>query len=177
MIFVKGCAGFIRSNFVHFIKDKIYEDIVIIDKMTYAADIVNLYPLRFNRGSTGREKGNITHERVDLSDYKEVKSLFKRYKPSAVFHFAAESHVDNSIKDVTTNLLRCSVHYPVDIFHHISTDEVYGALGEYDTPFTERTAYDPQNPYSASKASSDHFVMAYKNTFDLPVKITNCSNN
>ena len=187
MIFVTGGAGFIGSNFVHLIKDKIDEEIVVIDKMTYAADIVNLYPLRFNRGSTGREKGNITHERVDLSDYKEVKSLFKRYKPSAVFHFAAESHVDNSIKDVTpflatniigtTNLLRCSVDYPVDIFHHISTDEVYGALGEYDTPFTERTAYDPQNPYSASKASSDHFVMAYKNTFDLPVKITNCSNN
>jgi dTDP-glucose 4,6-dehydratase len=187
MIFVTGGAGFIGSNFVHFIKDKIDEEIVIIDKMTYAADIINLYPLRFNRSKTGREKGNITHEMVDLSDYEEVKRLFKQYKPSAVFHFAAESHVDNSIKDVTpflatniigtTNLLRCSVDYPVDIFHHISTDEVYGALGECDTPFTERTAYDPQNPYSASKASSDHFVMAYKNTFDLPVKITNCSNN
>ena len=187
MIFVTGGAGFIGSNFVHFIKDKIDEDIVVIDKMTYAADIVNLYPLRFNRNNTGEEKGNITHERVDLSDYEEVRRLFKQYKPSAVFHFAAESHVDNSIKDVTpflatniigtTNLLRCSVDEPVSVFHHISTDEVYGALGEYDTPFTEKTAYDPQNPYSASKASSDHFVMAYKNTFDLPVKITNCSNN
>ncbi len=187
MIFVTGGAGFIGSNFVHFIKDKIDEEIVIIDKMTYAADIVNLYPLRFNRNNTGEEEGNITHERVDLSDYEEVRRLFKQYKPSAVFHFAAESHVDNSIKDVTpflatniigtTNLLRCSVDEPVNVFHHISTDEVYGALGEYDTPFTEKTAYDPQNPYSASKASSDHFVMAYKNTFDLPVKITNCSNN
>ena len=187
MIFVTGGAGFIGSNFVHFIKNKFDEEIVIIDKMTYAADIANLYPLRFNQSGVVGENCSLTHERVDLSDYQEVKKLFKKYKPSSVFHFAAESHVDNSIKDVTpflatnivgtTNLLRCSVDNPVDVFHHISTDEVYGALGECDTPFTEKTAYDPQNPYSASKASSDHFVMAYKNTFDLPVKITNCSNN
>ena len=176
MIFVTGAAGFIGSNFVHYLTERTEEDIVVLDKLTYAGDIVNLYPLWQHKV-----------ERVDLSDIEQLEPLFKKYNPSAVFHFAAESHVDNSIKDVTpflytnvigtTNLLRCAVDCDLKMFHHISTDEVYGSLGYDDPSFTEETPYDPQNPYSASKASSDHFVMAFHNTYGLPVKLTNCSNN
>ena len=187
MIFVTGGAGFIGSNFVHFLTEKTDEEIVIVDKMTYASDMANLIPLRFNIDGIDGDHEKHTLERVDLSDYDAVNKLFKKYKPSAVFHFAAESHVDNSIKDVkpfvytnvlgTTNLLQCSNDYQVEMFHHISTDEVYGSLGYDDLSFTEDTPYDPQNPYSASKAASDHFVMAFHNTYGLPVKLTNCSNN
>ena len=176
MIFVTGGAGFIGSNFVHFLTERTDEEIVVIDKFSYAANIINLYPL---------SQHNIA--RVDISNLENLRDLFKRYKPSKIFHFAAESHVDNSIKDVTpfiesnvigtVNLLRLSVDYGVEMFHHISTDEVYGSLGYDDLSFTEETPYDPQNPYSASKAASDHFVMAFHNTYGLPVKITNCSNN
>lgn len=187
MIFVTGGAGFIGSNFVHFLTEKTDEEIVIIDKMTYASDMANLIPLRFNLDGIDGAHEKHTLERVDLSDYDAVTELFKKYKPSSVFHFAAESHVDNSIKDVkpfvytnvlgTTNLLQCSNDYQVEMFHHISTDEVYGSLGYDDLSFTEDTPYDPQNPYSASKAASDHFVMAFHNTYGLPIKLTNCSNN
>ena len=176
MIFVTGAAGFIGSNFVHYLTERTEEDIVVLDKITYAGDIVNLYPLWQHKV-----------ERVDLSDIEQLEPLFKKYNPSAVFHFAAESHVDNSIKDVTpflytnvigtTNLLRCAVDCDLKMFHHISTDEVYGSLGYDDPSFTEETPYDPQNPYSASKAASDHFVMSFHNTYGLPVKLTNCSNN
>ena len=176
MIFVTGGAGFIGSNFVHFLTERTDEEIVVIDKFSYAANIINLYPL---------SQHNIA--RVDISNLENLRDLFKRYKPSKIFHFAAESHVDNSIKDVTpfiesnvigtVNLLRLSVDYEIKMFHHISTDEVYGSLGYDDLSFTEETPYDPQNPYSASKAASDHFVMAFHNTYGLPVKITNCSNN
>jgi dTDP-glucose 4,6-dehydratase len=176
MIFVTGGAGFIGSNFAHFLTEQTNEEIVIVDKFSYAADMTNLYPL---------SQYNVA--RVDISNMENLKNLFKTYKPSKIFHFAAESHVDNSIKDVTpfiesnvigtVNLLRLSVDYEVEMFHHISTDEVYGSLGYNDSSFTEKTPYDPQNPYSASKAASDHFVMAFHNTYGLPVKITNCSNN
>lgn len=175
MIFVTGAAGFIGSNFIHFLSKKTDEEIVILDKLTYAADLDNLKPL------------NTPVVHVELEDRLWLKQVFDKYKPSKIFHFAAESHVDNSIKDVmpfiesniigTTNLLRLSVDHEVEMFHHISTDEVYGALEYTDPPFTEKTNYDPQNPYSASKAASDHFVMAFHNTYGLPVKITNCSNN
>jgi dTDP-glucose 4,6-dehydratase len=176
MIFVTGAAGFIGSNFVHFLTKKTNKKIVVIDKITYAGSIKNLYP--FSQHEI---------ERIDIADFEELDRVFVKYKPSAIFHFAAESHVDNSIKNVkpfidtniigTVNLLQLSVDYDVEMFHHISTDEVYGSLGYNDSSFTEETSYDPQNPYSASKASSDHFVMAFHNTFGLPVKITNCSNN
>jgi len=176
MIFVTGAAGFIGSNFVHFLTEKTNEEIVVIDKITYAGSVINLYPLAQHK-----------LERVDISDFEELNRVFNQYKPSSIFHFAAESHVDNSIKDVnpflytnvlgTTNLLRCAVDYDLNMFHHISTDEVYGSLGYDDPSFTEETTYDPQNPYSASKAASDHFVMAFHNTYGLPVKLTNCSNN
>ena len=175
MIFITGAAGFIGSNFAHYLAQKCFEDVVILDKLTYAGDMDNLYDLKFP------VKG------VDIADEYRLSELFSQYKPKYIFHFAAESHVDNSIKDVnpflytnvigTVNLLNLSVKYGVEKFHHISTDEVYGTLDYNDPPFTETTAYDPQNPYSASKASSDHFVTAFHNTYDLPVVITNCSNN
>lgn len=176
MIFVTGAAGFIGSNFVHFLTERINEKIVIIDKFTYAGKIINLYPLCQHQ-----------IERVDLCNFSQLNEVFEKHKPSKIFHFAAESHVDNSIKDVmpfiesnvigTVNLLKLSIDYDVEMFHHISTDEVYGSLKYEDPSFTEKTPYDPQNPYSASKAASDHFVMAFYNTYKLPVKITNCSNN
>ena len=124
----------------------------------------------------------------DITNEKHVNHVFKKYKPKKIFHFAAESHVDNSIKNYrpfleanvvgTINLLNASLLVDVDKFHHISTDEVYGSL-ELDSEdiFTEQTPYDPKNPYSASKAASDHFVGTWHNTYGLPYLITNCSNN
>ena len=172
--FITGGAGFIGSNFAHYVSD-IWKDVVILDKLTYAGDMDNLYPLKYP------VKG------VDLAYESRLEELFKQYKPKTIFNFAAETHVDNSIDNVapfidtniigTINLLKLSVKYDVQMFHHISTDEVYGAL-ELDEPaFTENSPYNPQNPYAASKAASDHFVMSYHNTYGLPVMITNCSNN
>ena len=171
-VFITGGAGFIGSNFAHCMQPY---DVVILDKLTYAGDVDNLYPLNFP------VKG------VDLAYKNRLEELFNQYKPKVIFNFAAETHVDNSIDNVhpfidsniigTVNLLDLSVKYDVERFHHISTDEVYGALGYDDPPFTETTPYNPQNPYAASKAASDHFVMSYHNTYGLPVVITNCSNN
>ena len=172
--FITGGAGFIGSNFAHYVSD-IWKDVIILDKLTYAGDMDNLYPLKYP------VKG------VDLAYESRLEELFKQYKPKTIFNFAAETHVDNSINNVapfidtnvigTLNLLNLSVKYNVEMFHHISTDEVYGAL-ELDEPaFTEKSPYNPQNPYAASKAASDHFVMSYHNTYGLPVMITNCSNN
>ena len=175
MIFVTGAAGFIGSNFVHHLKDQGYKDIVILDKLTYAGSTDNLNP------------HTLPLEIVDIADKKHLERVFQKYRPKFIFHFAAESHVDNSIEDATPfvetnvtgtlNLLELSVMYKVEKFHHISTDEVYGALGYDDPPFTEETPYNPQNPYSASKAASDHFVTAFGNTYGLPILLTNCSNN
>ena len=175
MIFVTGAAGFIGSNFVHYLRSQGYDDIVILDKLTYAASTDNLNPYTF------------PIEIVDIANKKQLERVFQKYRPRFIFHFAAESHVDNSIEDAkpfvdsnvigTLNLLELSEKYKVQKFHHISTDEVYGALGYDDPPFTEETPYNPQNPYSASKAASDHFVTAFGNTYGLPVLITNCSNN
>ena len=173
-IFVTGGAGFIGSNFVHLLKNNCY-DVVVLDKLTYAGDMENLSPL------------SVIVKGVDIAYKRRLEDLFQQYRPKYIFNFAAETHVDNSINDVspfidtniigTINLLDLSVKYDVQKFHHISTDEVYGALGYDDPPFTETTPYDPQNPYAASKASSDHFVMTYHNTYGLPTTITNCSNN
>ena len=175
MIFVTGAAGFIGSNFVHYLKSNTYDNIVILDKLTYAASTDNLNPHTF------------PIEIVDIANKKQLERVFQTYRPRFIFHFAAESHVDNSIEDATPfvdtnvtgtlNLLELSVMYKVEKFHHISTDEVYGSLGYDDPPFTEETPYNPQIPYSASKAASDHFVTAFGNTYGLPVVITNCSNN
>jgi len=175
MIFITGAAGFIGSNFVHYLKSNAYDNIVILDKLTYVANTDNLNPHTF------------PIEIVDIANKKQLERVFQTYRPRFIFHFAAESHVDNSIEDATPfvdtnvigtlNLLELSVMYKVEKFHHISTDEVYGSLGYDDPPFTEETPYNPQNPYSASKAASDHFVTAFGNTYGLPVIITNCSNN
>ena len=175
MIFVTGAAGFIGSNFIHHLKQQDYNNIVILDKLTYAGSTDNLNP------------HTLPIEIVDIADKKQLERVFQTYRPQFIFHFAAESHVDNSIEDATPfvdtnvtgtlNLLELSVMYKVEKFHHISTDEVYGALGYDDPPFTEETPYNPQNPYSASKAASDHFVTAFGNTYGLPILLTNCSNN
>ena len=172
--FITGGAGFIGSNFAHYVSD-LWNDVIILDKLTYAGDMDNLYPLNYP------VKG------VDLAYESRLEELFKQYKPKTIFNFAAETHVDNSIDNVapfvdtniigTLNLLKLSVKYDVQMFHHISTDEVYGALELDEPPFTENSPYNPQNPYAASKAASDHFVMSYHNTYGLPVMITNCSNN
>ena len=172
---VTGGAGFIGSNFLHYIKSKWEEEIVVLDNLSYAADL-EFIP---------KDK-QFTFEWCDISNEDQVNYLFKKYKPSKVFHFAAESHVDRSIKNYrpflesniigTINLLNAS--RDVQKFHHISTDEVYGSL-EYDSAnlFTEDTPYDPRNPYSATKAGSDHCVTAWHNTYGIPYLITNCSNN
>ena len=177
MLLVTGGAGFIGSNFLHFLKDNTDEEVLVVDNLTYAAD------LRFVPDDPQFE-----FVWCDITNEKHVDHVFRKYKPRKVFHFAAESHVDNSIQNYrpflesnvvgTINLLNASLAIDIQKFHHISTDEVYGSL-EYDSTdlFTEDTPYDPRNPYSASKASSDHFVRTWHNTYGLPYLITNCSNN
>jgi len=170
-VLVTGGAGFIGSNFLHTLVNS-YVPVICIDKLTYAGNLHNVPELAH-------------FHKVDIADEKVVESIFKRHNIKTVFHFAAESHVDNSIKDCsefirtnivgTVNLLNASLKYGVEKFMHISTDEVYGSINVGS--FTERTNYDPRNPYSASKASSDHFVKAFHNTYGLPTIITNCSNN
>ena len=172
-ILVTGGAGFIGSNLLHHLIKNSNQDIVCVDKFGYASDIRMIDHL------------DIQCEHVDISDRDKVFEVFDRYRPTDIFHLAAESHVDNSIKDSqpfvfsnvvgTVNLLDAARKYEVNRFMHISTDEVYGSIEEGS--FREDTPYDPRNPYSASKASSDHFVRAYHNTYGLPTIITNCSNN
>jgi len=171
-VLVTGGAGFIGSNFLHHLITCTTEEVICIDKLTYAADWHNI-------------PDNVKFYTTDIADEHNCEFVFKKHKPSTVFHFAAESHVDNSIKDCTefiytnvlgtVNLLNLSLKYEVQKFIHISTDEVYGSIRE--GYFTENSNYSPRNPYSASKAASDHFVMAYHNTYGLPAVITNCSNN
>ena len=173
-LIITGAAGFIGSNLLHNLIDIYDSEIIVIDYLTDASDVDNVPEF-------------VTLYPVDIADRYMVDEIFNKHRPKYVFHLAAESHVDNSIEDCipfietnvigTINLMNSSLEYDVKKFMHISTDEVYGALREYDPSFTENTPYDPQNPYSASKASSDHFVKAYVNTYNLPAVITNCSNN
>jgi len=174
---VTGGAGFIGSNFLHHIKKKWDNQIVVIDNLSYAADLEYV-----------PNDKQFIFEWCDISNEDHVNYLFKKYKPKKVFHFAAESHVDRSIKNYrpfleanvigTINLLNASLEADIQKFHHISTDEVYGSLEYEDTDlFKETTPYDPRNPYSASKAASDYFVTSWNNTYGLPYIITNCSNN
>ena len=177
MLLVTGGAGFIGSNFLHYLKKVTDEKVLVVDNLTYAAD------LQYVPGDPQFE-----FLWCDITNEKHVNHVFSKYKPKKIFHFAAESHVDNSIKNYrpfleanvvgTINLLNASLAVDVEKFHHISTDEVYGSL-ELDSEdiFTEDTPYDPKNPYSASKAASDHFVRTWHNTYGLPYLITNCSNN
>jgi len=171
-ILVTGGAGFIGSNLLHHLINNIDEEIVCIDKLTYAANRNNV-------------PDGMKFYATDIADEHNCEYIFKKHKPKTIFHLAAESHVDNSIKDCsqflhtningTVNLLNLSVKYEVEKFMHISTDEVYGSIEK--GYFTELSNYNPRNPYSASKSASDHFVMAYHTTYGLPTIITNCSNN
>lgn len=172
-ILVTGGAGFIGSNLLHHLVKNVDQNIVCVDKFGYASDLRLIEYL------------DIEIEHADISNRERVFEIFEKHKPTDVFHLAAESHVDNSIKNSepfvfsnvvgTVNLLDAARDYGVNRFMHISTDEVYGSIAEGS--FREDTPYDPRNPYSASKASSDHFVSAYHNTYGLPTIITNCSNN
>ncbi len=188
-ILITGGAGFIGSHVVRLFVNK-YPDVKIVnlDKLTYAGNLENLRDIE--------NAPNYTFIKGDITDAEFINNLFKEEKPDGVIHLAAESHVDRSITNplefVTTNvigtvnLLNAAKHawgcnkdkeLPADKrFYHVSTDEVYGSLGD-EGFFLETTPYDPQSPYSASKASSDHFVRAYHNTYNMSVVITNCSNN
>jgi len=175
-VLITGGLGFIGSNLFNFMASK-YPNykLVILDSETYAADENNIEDI----GSNEIIKFSIT-DRIRLFE------LFESHKFTHVIHLAAESHVDNSIKNPmefvntnvigTINLLDACVKYGIELFYHISTDEVFGHLGPTGE-FNENTPYDPRSPYSASKASSDHFVRAYHHTYGLPVIISNCSNN
>ena len=181
---VTGGCGFIGSNFIHYILNKtgFSGRIINVDKLTYAGNPENL------RYIEETHPGKYIFERVDICDLDVMKELFTRYEVDAICHFAAESHVDRSIKRPvafiytniigTYNLLEIARTHAEKfiLFHHISTDEVYGSLGKRGL-FKETTPYRPSSPYSASKASSDHLVRAYYKTFGLPTTISNCSNN
>ena len=184
-VLITGGAGFIGSHVVRrFVtRDPDYR-IVNFDLLTYAGNLANL--------SDVEQAPNYTFVRGDICDAEAVGEVFRRYAIDGVIHLAAESHVDRSIRDpftfARTNVLGTLtlLHAAREAwqgawagkrFYHISTDEVYGALGFGDKPFNEGTRYDPHSPYSASKASSDHFVRAFHDTYDLPTVVTNCSNN
>ena len=188
-ILVTGAAGFIGSNYVRMMLSR-YNDVKIVsyDKLTYAGSMDNLVNLD--------NQQNHTFVTGDICDELLVADTLRKYNIDTIVHFAAESHVDNSIANPkvfletnvigTFNLLDCAKKYWLDElgldetnckFHHVSTDEVYGTLGKDDSPFTEDKAYEPNSPYSASKAGSDHIARAYFHTYKLPVTISNCSNN
>ena len=186
-LLITGGAGFIGSNFILNRIEK-GDQVVNLDKLTYSGNLNNLVSVQ--------NRENYSFVRGDIGDKSLVRKIFSECRPDAVVNFAAETHVDRSVIDPesfvrtnvlgTSNLLLETLEYWKSLsqeekakfrFHHISTDEVYGSLGFEDPAFTENTAYAPNSPYSASKASSDHFVRAFHETYGLPTLISNCSNN
>lgn len=172
-IFITGGLGFIGSNFANKYPKDSKENLIILDKFSYASNLKNL-------------DSNFKIIKIDISNYEFLSYLYSLYKPKITYHFAAESHVDKSIcnDDVfvksniigTHNILKCIVKNGGRLVH-ISTDEVYGSLKLKEKPFTEKSNYNPRNPYAASKASSDHLVISYVNTHKIDAVVTNCSNN
>ena len=208
-ILVTGGAGFIGSNFIHYMFGKstsgeaAFEDanfngrIINVDALTYAGNGESLDDVdaEFGTGCSDAGKRRYFFEKADICDRAEMERIFKQYDIDTVVHFAAESHVDRSILGpeafIKTNVMGtytlldvAHLYWGVSLdnqrddvlFHHISTDEVYGSLGPTGY-FTETTPYDPRSPYSSSKASSDHIVMAYHHTYGLPITLSNCTNN
>ena len=190
-IIVTGGCGFIGSNLIRKLIKNSSSFIYNIDKLSYASDSNGIQRFLDNQNANSRYK----LIELDLADYALTKKAIFQIKPDLIFHLAAESHVDRSIDNPepfissnvigTFNLLESIRHYFQKIeedkkkdfkFHHISTDEVFGSLGE-EGYFSEKTPYSPRSPYSASKAASDHFVNAWFHSFDIPTVITNCSNN
>lgn len=184
-ILITGGAGFIGSHLVRLMVNKYPEyHIVNLDKLTYAGNLTNLKDIE--------KMPNYTFVKADICDFERMKEIFQQYNVEGIIHLAAESHVDRSIKDPfafaqtnvmgTLSLLQAAKivwgdNFEGKLFYHVSTDEVYGALKNDGSFFVETTRYNPHSPYSASKASSDHFVRAFHDTYALPVKISNCSNN
>jgi dTDP-glucose 4,6-dehydratase len=183
-LLITGGCGFIGSNFVHYILEQsdFTGRVINLDKLTYAGNVSNLSGIKEKYG----ERYHFVHG--DICDQDLVLSIFKEYQVDSICHFAAESHVDRSIADpfefIKTNVVGTftlleaarTSELPFELFHHVSTDEVFGSLGS-EGYFTETTPYHPNNPYSATKAGSDHLVRSYANTYKLPITLSNCSNN
>ncbi len=183
IILVSGGAGFIGSHVIRSLLKKYPNyQILNVDKLTYAGNLENLKDVS--------DHENYRFEKIDIVDAEALRAIFKKYEVTDVIHLAAESHVDRSIEGPmefvmtnvvgTVNLLQVAKDFWAGgenhVFHHVSTDEVFGSLGA-EGLFTEETSYDPRSPYSASKASSDHFARAFFHTYNFPIKMSNCSNN